>query len=51
MTVECLFEGETVFSLFSEQDDVYEKIYDQVEDFGNDRDRKLLRDDLNGGVP
>ena len=45
-----IFDGETIFSLFSDQSLLYETVLDQVLQFGSDDDHQLLRLDTNGGV-
>ena len=44
------FEGETFFSLFSEQDLVYEVVFDQMTGMETDEDRNLIRSDVEDGV-
>ena len=39
-----------MFSLFADQAILYEAIYDQVIDFGAEKDRQLLRLDMRGGI-
>lgn len=44
------FEGETFFSLFSEQDLVYETVFDQMVSMEVDSERSLIRADIENGV-
>ena len=46
----CTFDGETLFSLFSDQSLLYETVLDQVAQYGNDDDHQLLRFDTNSGI-
>ena len=49
-TVTCSFGDETFFTIFSQQLEVYQTILNQMQEFGGDKDRKLLREDLRGGI-
>ena len=48
--VVCNYDGQTFFSLFEEQDVVYQTLFEQLDVKETESERSLIREDRNGGL-